>query len=55
MQIGNHQSKEQDYLHVFALHLQKSSQVKLVRDPISVGIDPIREFTAVYFVVLEIR
>ena len=36
--------KEQDYVHVFACHLQKESSVKLVRDSISVGIDPVREF-----------
>jgi len=35
--------KEQDYLHVFARHLLNSTLVKLVRDPISVGIDPERE------------
>ena len=58
MKVGSHynQSKvEQDYVHVFARHLQKSRVVKLVRDPISVGIDPSRELVSVNFVVLEIR
>ena len=41
--------KEQDYVHVFARHLPKSSQIKLVRDPISVGIDPLRRFLSVVF------
>ena len=36
--------KEQDYVHVFACHLRNLRSVKLVRDPISVGIDPVREF-----------
>ena len=39
--------KEQDYVHVLARHLLKSRVVKLVRDPISVGIDPVKEFPAV--------
>jgi hypothetical protein len=41
--------KEQDYVHVFARHLPKSRLVKLVRDPISVGIDPLRRFLSVVF------
>ena len=41
--------KEQDYVHVFARHLQKERRVKLVIDPISVGIDPVRSFPAVVF------
>jgi len=39
--------KEQDYIHVFARHLLKESSVKLVRNPISVGIDPVRPLTSV--------
>jgi hypothetical protein len=41
--------KEQDYVHVFACHLPKASSVKLVRDPISVGIDPLRKLLSVVF------
>jgi hypothetical protein len=32
----------------FARHLPKTSVVKLMRDPISVGIDPVREFLSVF-------
>ena len=51
MKIGNHhnQSSEKEYVRVIARHLPKSRKVKLVRDPISVGIDPVREFLAVVF------
>ena len=58
MKIGNHhnQSSEQDHVNVtIARHLPKLRVVKLVRDPISVGIDPVREFLSVNFVVLEKR
>jgi len=43
--------KEQDCVHVFAGNSLKSSQVKLVRDPISVGIDPERELNPEFCVV----
>jgi len=51
MKDGNHHnpSKEQDYLHVFARHLLNSTLVKLVRDPISVGIDPERELEPEFY------
>ena len=57
MKIGNHhnQSSEKEYVRVIARHLPKARKVKLVRDPISVGIDPERELESVYLVVLEIR
>ena len=50
MKVGNHynQSSEQDYVNAIARHLQKLRVVKLVRDPISVGIDPVRELEAVF-------
>jgi hypothetical protein len=41
--------QEHIYIHVFARDSQKSSSVKLVRDPISVGIDPVRELVPVVF------
>ena len=49
MKVGNHynQSSEHDYVNAIARHLQKLRVVKLVRDPISVGIDPVRELNAV--------
>ena len=40
--------KEQKYVHVFARHLPTPRLIKLVRDPISVGIDPVKEFSAVF-------
>ena len=40
---------------ILFIHLPSQSLVKLVRDPISVGIDPERELVSVYFVVFEIR
>ena len=51
MKVGNHynQSSEHDYVNAIARHLPKLRVVKLVRDPISVGIDPVREFTSVFF------
>jgi len=61
MKVGNHhdnqESEEQQQgndvvLHGFACHLRKLTPVKLVRDPISVGIDPVRELSSVYFVVV---
>jgi hypothetical protein len=57
MKIGNlhNQSFKRARLctHI-ARNLLKARSAKLVRDPISVGIDPVREFSAVYFVVFEI-
>ena len=51
MKVGNHynQSSEHDYVNAIARHLQKLRVVKLVRDPISVGIDPVRELVPVVF------
>jgi hypothetical protein len=49
------QSSEHDYVNAIARHLPKLRLVKLVRDPISVGIDPERELVSVYFVVMKIR
>ena len=51
MKVGNYynQSSEQDNVNVkIARHLPKLRVVKLVRDPISVGINPEREFPAVF-------
>jgi len=51
MKVGNHYNqskKRQDYLHGFACHLPNSILVKLVRDPISVGIDPVRSLSSVF-------
>jgi hypothetical protein len=49
MKVGSHhnQSSEQDYVKLIARHLPKLRIVKLERDPISVGIDPVKEFPAV--------
>jgi len=59
MKVGNlHNQSFKNSKIMYAFFAQdspKSSVVKLVRDPISVGIDPEREFSTVYFVVLEIR
>ena len=51
MKVGNHhnQSSEHDYVNAIARHLPKLRVVKLVRDPISVGIDPVRELVPVVF------
>jgi hypothetical protein len=37
------QSILQDYVHVFECHLPKERPIKVVRDPISLGIDPLKE------------
>ena len=51
MKVSNHHNqskKKQDYVHSFVRHLQKPRNPKLVRDPISVGINPVRELEAVF-------
>ena len=51
MKVGSHhnQSSEQDYVHAtIARHLPKPSLVKLIRDPISVGIEPESSLSSVF-------
>ena len=52
MTVGNHNhacEQEDHDKHIFVRHLPKLSTVKLVKDPSSGGIDPVREFCAVLF------
>jgi hypothetical protein len=52
MTVGNHNhacEQEDHDKHIFVRHLPKIITVKLVRDPISVGIDPVRELVPVVF------
>lgn len=50
MKLDNHhQSKKQKFVHVVTCHLLKKRSSMLARNPISVGIDPVRLLEAVAF------
>ena len=56
IEVGNHpnKSEKQDYVYMATRHLPKSRRVKILRDPISVGIDPSRELPSEFCSTLKI-